>query len=49
VSSSSRIKISCAMTPDGVSKVQVLLVTIAGILAIAGKEWEGMIVPDAQT
>lgn len=37
------------MAHEEVSKVQVLLVTIAGILAIAGKEREGMIVPDAQT
>ena len=37
------------MAGERVSKVQVLLVTITGILAIAVSEGEGMIVPDAQT
>jgi len=37
------------MAPERVSKVQVLLVTITVILAIAGGGGEGMIVPDAQT
>jgi len=37
------------MAPEEVSKGQVLLVTTPGILAIAGMEGEGMMVPDAQT